>query len=84
MNLRKILPGLLFASVFASNGLAMAVPITGAPSKMVDGQDAFARITKLTSEIPWYTTFDYTKRAAQQQNKPIFFMHMLGPLNGKT
>lgn len=84
MNLRNVLSGLLLTSVITSNCMALAVPITSVPSKMVDGQDALCRITKLTTEIPWYMNFDYARRVAQQQNKPIFWMHMLGPLNGKT
>ena len=54
------------------------------PSRMVDGKDAFDRVTKLTTQIPWYTNLDYAEKMAQKENKPIFWMHMLGPLNGKT
>lgn len=61
---------------------AIAAPLTS--MRMVDGQDAFKRVTKLTTEIPWYTSLDYAEKMAQKENKPIFWMHMLGPLNGKT
>lgn len=91
MNLTtKVLSAVLsFAAMsFSFSFAAEAIPITAtagtASKKMVSGDEAFARITKLTTEIPWYTSLDYAKKRAQQENKPIFWMHMLGPLNGKT
>ena len=90
MKLRVLMSSLVLVSVlapFCATVPATAVPITGSPTKptkMVDGQEAFQRVTKLTTEIPWYSQYDYALKMAQQQNKPVFWMHMLGPLNGKT
>ncbi len=55
-----------------------------APLRMVSGSDAFDRVRKLTTEIPWYTSLERVQQIARQQDKPIFWVHMLGPLNGMT
>lgn len=56
---------------------------TAAPS-MVSGDEALSRVRKLTSEIPWYTSLNHAESIARSENKPIFLVHMLGPLNGMT
>ena len=55
-----------------------------APLRMVSGSDAFDRVRKLTTEIPWYTSLERAQQIAREQDKPIFWVHMLGPLNGMT
>lgn len=55
-----------------------------APLRMVSGSEAFDRVRKLTTEIPWYTSLERAQQIAREQDKPIFWVHMLGPLNGMT
>ena len=55
-----------------------------APMTMVSGDQALERVRKLTMEIPWYTSLPKAQAIAQKENKPIFMLHMLGPLNGMT
>lgn len=61
--------------------VALAAPMSG---RMVSGDEAFKRVTRLTTEIPWYTSLESAEKLAQKEGKPIFWLHMLGPLNGKT
>lgn len=74
----QVLAFLTLATTFVT---ASASPMS---TKMVAGDEAFKRVTKLTTEISWYTSLDYAKKIAQKENKPIFWIHMLGPLNGMT
>lgn len=53
-------------------------------NKMVSGEQAYQNVTKLMTEIPWYTSLDYAKKKAAQEDKPIFWVHALGKLNGVT
>ena len=75
---------LLLAAGIGQANTVSAVPVATGRVRMVDGQEALKRVTQLTTEISWYTSLDYAMKIAQAQNKPIFWMHMLGPLNGKT
>ena len=66
-------------------GLALVI-VAGAAraDRFVPGDEAKASSSKLTSEIHWYTSLDAAKAAAQKQHKMIFWMHMLGTLDGCT
>lgn len=81
---KEVLSLLSIATTCAFLLPAQAAPISAASKRMVPGDEAFKRVTKLTSEISWYTSLDYAEKMAQKENKPIFWLHMLGPLNGKT
>ncbi len=60
------------------------VPGASAKNPMVSGQDARLRAQKLNETIEWNQNFEKVKLEAQRTNKPIFWMHMLGSINGHT
>jgi hypothetical protein len=41
------------------------------------------RVEKLYDKIHWYTSLDEAKAIAKQQKKPIFWVHLLGELDGE-
>jgi hypothetical protein len=53
-------------------------------SRMVSGQQGFENVNKLMTTVPWYTSMAYAKKKAVKEDKPIFWVHMLGPMNGDT
>lgn len=75
--------GLLMSAALAA---PLGTPADAAPisKRMVSGDEAFQRVTALTTQIPWYTSLEHAQSVAQKEQKPIFWLHMLGPLNGKT
>lgn len=87
MNLSRALPlcGIL-ASTISLLLCSLPVSVSAAPlsSKMVPGDEAFQRVSKLTTEIHWYASLDTVEQLAQKEGKPIFWVHMLGPINGMT
>jgi hypothetical protein len=65
----------------------MCNPSDAAPFKnnrMVSGQQGLENIDKLMTSVPWYTSMAYAKKKAVKEDKPIFWVHMLGPMNGDT
>ncbi len=64
---------------------SLYAPSTAAPgARMVSGDQGLQNITRLMTDVSWYTSMDYVKKKAQQEDKPIFWVHMLGPMNGET
>ena len=57
----------------------VATSNTGAtvPSAVVEKQ-----VARLTDEVHWCTTLEEAKALAQKENKPIFWLHALGDLDG--
>lgn len=53
-------------------------------SRMVSGEQGLQNLNRLLSEVPWYTSLDFAQKKAQREDKPIFWVHMLGPMNGAT
>jgi hypothetical protein len=39
-------------------------------------------VVKLNEQIHWLASLDEAKALAQEQNKPIFWLHALGELDG--
>ncbi|MBX9571689.1 MAG: hypothetical protein K2X77_22545 [Candidatus Obscuribacterales bacterium] len=75
------LAGMLAISILNTTSPQISI---AAPMSMVSGDEALQRVRKLTMEIPWYTSLSKAQAIAQKENKPIFMLHMLGPLNGMT
>lgn len=59
-------------------------PSFAARGPMVGGQQGLDNINKLMTEVPWYTSMDFVRNKARSEDKPIFWVHMLGPMNGVT
>jgi len=65
-------------------------PANGGPG--VETKDAGAvvpssvvekRVEKLNDKIHWYTSLDEAKAIAREQRKPIFWVHVLGDIDGE-
>jgi hypothetical protein len=51
---------------------------------VIDPKIVDQRVTKLNESINWVTDFEQAKQQAMSQNKPIFWLHALGDIEGKT
>jgi len=49
-----------------------------------NGQDVKKDVALLTTAISWKTSLDDAKAQAKKDGKMVFWMHMLGDLNGAT
>jgi len=70
-------------ATFVALSLALGLPALAAP-QILDGNVSEERVAQLTSQINWYRSLPDAERSAQQQGKMIFWVHMLGSLNGGT
>ena len=62
---------------------SLSIPAANA-EKVLEGQVCSARVHTLTSEIDWYKNLNKAEEAAQQQGKLVFWVHMLGKIDGAT
>ena len=60
---------------------ASSVPVKGTAE---NGQDVKKDVAALTVKISWQSSLDSAKALARSQGKMVFWMHMLGDLNGAT
>jgi len=66
-------------------GLVMAVFAgTARADRYVGGDEANKNNSKLVKEIHWYQNLDEAQAVAKKQHKLIFWIHMLGKLDGCT
>jgi hypothetical protein len=49
-----------------------------------DGEDTSRQTAELTKDIAWKATLDEAKAAAKKDGKLIFWLHILGDLDGTT
>ena len=40
------------------------------------------KIARLTEQVHWHSSLDEAKELARKENKPIFWLHVLGDLDG--
>jgi hypothetical protein len=52
--------------------------------KVLEGAVCSMNVHKLTTNIDWYTDLKKAEKAAAEQNKLVFWMHMLGKIDGAT
>jgi hypothetical protein len=82
---------ILAASLFLASALS-GLLLTGAPpgtpavraEKVYSGQVCTVAVQKLTSDIKWQTKLNLAEDEAQKENKLVFWMHMLGKIDGAT
>ena len=60
---------------------ASAGPVKGTAE---NGQDVKRDVATLTTAISWKTSLSDAKELARKEGKMVFWMHMLGDLNGAT
>ena len=77
-NLHKFLAALLLTSQI---GL---VPVAVNAETVYQGSVCSSRVNTLTNQIDWQTNLKEAESLAQQQNKLVFWMHMLGKIDGAT
>jgi len=60
------------------------VPTNLVPDKLETGSTADANATRLTSELHWYRSLSEAEADASREHKLVFWLHMLGNIEGKT
>lgn len=73
---RKVL-GALFAALVVSTLAPAGDRSPKIPSAVVE-----KRVAKLTEKVHWLRDLDEAKALAQKEKKPIFWLHVLGDLDG--
>jgi hypothetical protein len=74
----QIIAGLLLSSQL---GL---IPLAVNAETVYQGSVCSSRVNELTNQIDWHTNLKEVEGLAQQQNKLVFWMHMLGKIDGAT
>jgi len=69
--------------VLLSLGISASIPAAYA-EKVLEGQVCSARVHALTSDIDWYKNLNKAEDAAKQQGKLVFWLHILGKIDGAT
>ena len=70
----------LSATLFLSMGILAPV----SAEKVLNGQVCSERVGRLTTDIQWQKSVDEAKEAAKKEKKLIFWVNMLGKLEGDT
>jgi len=52
--------------------------------KLLEGYVCSQRVHELTNDIDWYKSLKKAEDAARQEGKLIFWVHMLGKIDGAT
>ncbi len=71
---------LLTTSIVAS----LAAPAAQAGPRILTGEVSEQRVAALTHQIQWYHSLAQAEQAARAQGKLVFWVHMLGNLDGAT
>lgn len=64
--------------------MAVTIGAASAAPQIMTGAVAHNQATKLTSEIHWYQNVNSAEAEARRTGKLVFWMHMLGQLDGTT
>lgn len=73
----------MLASLLLSSSLGIAPTIARAET-VYQGTVCSSRVDSLTGQIDWQTDLKKAQKEAQEQNKLVFWMHMLGKIDGAT
>jgi hypothetical protein len=60
------------------------IPVAVNAETVYQGSVCSSRVNTLTNQIDWQTNLKEAEGLAQQQNKLVFWMHMLGKIDGAT
>ncbi len=69
-------------SVLLVLGASLSLPVQA--EKVLEGQVCSQRVHALTSEIDWYKSLNKAEDAAREQGKLVFWLHILGKIDGAT
>lgn len=59
-------------------------PTTVQAQELMNGQIAKQNVQTLTSQVQWNTSLSSAENQAAREGKMVFWMHMLGTINGPT
>ncbi|MFN8551631.1 MAG: hypothetical protein U0103_09095 [Candidatus Obscuribacterales bacterium] len=76
----SLLPVLAMCLLFG----AALIPPAAHAEKVLEGQVCSARVHALTTDIDWYKSLNKAEDEAQKQGKLIFWLHILGKIDGAT
>jgi hypothetical protein len=71
-------------ALLASILLASAISAQQVQKKAILPEVASASATKLNREINWHDSLESAAKQANKEGKLIFYMHMLGKIDGGT
>ncbi|MBS1992844.1 MAG: hypothetical protein JSS86_16980 [Cyanobacteria bacterium SZAS LIN-2] len=63
---------------------SLSLPSWAKKMQIVPGDEALERVQQLTTEINWNHNLAQAEAQARKQGKMIFWVQMLGDLNGAT
>ena len=70
--------------VIGALATALLLPSAAQAQNVIPGAQAQQNVSRLLSQVPWTTSLEQAKAQAQKEGKLIFWVHMLGSLNGDT
>jgi hypothetical protein len=74
----------LFTTGLLALSLAMVSLAPVSAETVLQGDICNVRVHQLTTGIKWYSNLEEAQNAAREQNKLVFWMHMLGKIDGAT
>jgi len=80
--LSKAFSLLLSGLLICSSAISFALPASA--ERVLAGEVCSARVHELTTEIPWFKSLKKAEQAAAEQNKLVFWVHMVGKMDGAT
>ena len=79
----RLLPKLLASTLLILSAAQTPIATVAAPN-LLSGQIAEERVKDLTTQVQWYHNLGKAESAAKKEGKLIFWMHMLGDIDGCT
>lgn len=64
--------------------VAMTSQVCAATEPVISGEQASRHVHILTRGIKWHTSLEEAQKTAKQRGALIFWVHMLGKIDGKT
>ena len=80
----KILKSAVAASLALSSFILPGLAPGAQAEKVFSGEVCTTQVHKLTSDIKWETKLNLAEAEAQTDGKLVFWMHMLGKIDGAT
>lgn len=81
----KTSPLVVFAALLLFlGGMAISASPALAAKELLQGEVCEANVHKLTTEINWYTNLKKAEKSAAEEGKLIFWIHMVGKIDGAT
>lgn len=71
-------------SAIPSNEVASQIAMNFRHAHLAEGRSLAKRVKKLVKELDWHRDLDTAKQESLQTGKPIFWLQMLGDLDGHT